>query len=176
MAAPAQHYMAKEIVDYLRDNARADLSASGELDLVDCMSGSLDQFPSGQALSSRVPALFFMCTDVATDTVAVSGLLYAMVYTIRVVHVTRVTEGGHVETNRMKIQRVADQILENYRFHNPAPSGALAGDLVDQIQLLSVQVEFRPPEDAFVVGLNAQLIATALTVTARVQKQTSSSP
>ncbi len=174
MAAPNQHYMAKEIVDYLRDNARNDLSS--ELGLVDCMSGSLDQFPSGQALAARAPALFLAAQDCVTETVHISGILYAFTYTIRAVMVQKIVEGQHVETNRMKIQRIGDQILENYRFHNPAPSGGLAGATVDQIQILSVSIEYRPPEDQFVVSLQAQLMATAMTIVAKVLKQTGSSP
>lgn len=170
------HLLADEICDYWRDRFKTALQS--ELGLLTCMSGSIDQFPATERdLSTVVPAIFVKALNVSTVLSTINGLTYEFRYRLRVVYVDKIAKGANVETRRARVQRIADVVLENYRMHNPAPDSGtypkLAAASVDRIFAVPNLIDFRPPEDSFVVAVSADLFAAATDVETWVMKAVS---
>lgn len=174
MPTPGTHFVGYQLGNYWRDVF--DAALRGELGLQRGMNGSLEEYPAGSTnLAALCPAFFLKLMSVTAGTATtVSGLTYRYNYRFRLVYIDRGAEGQNIMLNRVKIQRFGDTILENWRMHNPAPSSASYPDLsassMSRIQAIVSDIDFRPPEDNFVVSLNAQMLAAALTMDVDIQK------
>ena len=150
--------------------ARFKAQLQTELGLVVCMWGDLEQvfYPdaNGDVLSASVPAIFIQPDVDETDNETLNSRRGRQMIDYRIIYVDRIAEGVTTESNRLRIGRVKDVILENPRLDNPAITGLTNAQIA---WAKPVRTEFRPIEDAYVAQANAQLLAAALTVRVRVE-------
>lgn len=140
-----------------------------ELSLRVVMWGDLEQvfYPDaeGEQLAAMVPAIFIQPDSDTTDFTTVNAQRCTQDVDYRIIYVDRLAEGVTHESNRMRIRRVKDVILANPRLDDPAITGLTNAQVV---WVKPIATQFRPVEDVYVAQANAQLIAAALVVRARL--------
>ena len=159
---------AKTIGTYIRDRIKANVGT--ELGLVACNLGDLRRvfWPASEdaaGYGSRVPAVFVMPVDF-DNKLGTLNQRYDQNLRFRVVYVRAYDEGVTAfDALENGLARIADQILENYRFDNPAIA-------LSQAQMVIAEVssgEFDPPENELFMEAGAQLHAAAIIVTVRLR-------
>lgn len=140
-----------------------------ELGLSVCMWGDLEQVfhpdAEGDALAAMVPAIFIQPESDETDFTTMNSQRCTQNVDYRIVYVDRIAEGTTHESNRMRIRRIKDVFLANPRLDNPAITGLTNAQVVF---VKPIATQFRPVEDLYVSQANAQLLAAALVVRARL--------
>ena len=149
---------------FLRDLFKTKLDANlGAGVLQVCMFGDLEQvfYPrsdDAQGYASLVPAVFVQPESVEFP-LATLNQRYETPYLFRCVYVDVIAEGGTHESNRLRVEGLADAVLEDYRL------AAISGLTQAQVKIARVVgIEYRPPEDLYVASLNAQLTASVANV------------
>lgn len=158
----SEHVFTRQIGEYMRDRVKSQLEA--ELSLKTCHYGDLDPFPtSPTVVADTVPAVFFQPERVDSDFATINQR-YAHFYTYRVIYVGTLPEGQTQEHARRIIERVADVIWEDIRMDASSPGPDYGTPAKAQtVWSIVKNIQYRPPEDNFLVSINANLFASALT-------------
>ena len=143
----------------MRDRFKSALESS--LSLKTCHYGDLDPFPTDEELISNiVPAIFIQPQRVPSD-FATLNQRYRHTYFYRVILVDRLPEGITQEHVRRKIELVADVVVEDISLNAATSPNYGSPAKAQTVWSIVRSLDYRPPEDSFLVSVNAMLFASA---------------
>lgn len=153
------------LAEFMRDKIKTNLQV--ELGLVTVMVGDLSRifWPASEdaaSYASAVPAVCITPTSISNGLQTLNQR-YEQTNLFRVVYVDRIAEGTTHIANLLRILRVADQVLEDYRLDTI--SGLSQGQVV-LAEVLSI--EFDPPENSVLESADAQLFAAAFVLAVKL--------
>ena len=163
-----QHFYAKEIGIYLRDQLKtAMVAALGEDGIKIVMYGDIRWAAQEQDFAKRIPGLFIATKRIRNRIVSLYQH-YESEYELRIVYVDHIKKGFTSaddchEDNALRVLLVADSMIENILLNEPTN---LQDDLT-RAQVLALEIpdiDLDPPESQYIPGLHTDVLAAAITV------------
>lgn len=156
MPAPRLHetLIAERIVELI------DQTLSGPMGLKVVTIGALEFFPALETLGNNVPAVFVKPSPTTNLERITTGQTYRIAYNFRIVFVKGFAPNEEIVRQKtVETQKIAELLIDNVDLSGLSlPNG--------QILFTTFKtIEWEPPEDNLVAGINADMTATALVFT-----------
>lgn len=156
MPAPRLHetLIAERIVELI------DQALSGPMGLKVVTIGALEFFPALETLGNNVPAVFIKPSPTTNLERITTGQTYRIAYNFRIVFLKGFAANEEIVRHKtVETQKIAELLIDNVDLSGLSlPNG--------QILFTTLKaIEWEPPEDNLVAGINADMTATALVFT-----------